>query len=105
MRRGRFRRLPVLDDGGALIGILSERLLHEHVGYLPTTRVTAAMVENPITIGPEESIERAAEILLEHKIGGLPVVSEGALLGSITESDLLAGFLRQARGEAAARGK
>lgn len=97
MRRGRFRRLPVVDDAGALVGILTERALHEHVGYLQTTRVTAAMVEKPLTIGPDESIERAAEIILEHKIGGLPVVNNDTLIGIITETDLLAGFLRLVR--------
>ena len=97
MRRGRFRRVPVIDDGGALIGILTERALHEHVGYLETTRVTAGMVENPLTIGVGEPIERAAEMILDHKIGGLPVVDKGALVGIITVSDLLAGFLRKAR--------
>jgi CBS domain-containing protein len=97
MAEGRFRRLPVVDDGGALIGILTDRNLREHKGYLATTRVTAAMVENAITIDPDESIERAAELLLAHKIGGLPVVKNGALVGIITESDLLAGLLRQLR--------
>lgn len=98
MRRGRFRRVPVIDDGGALIGILTDRNLREHVGYLQTTRVTAAMVDDALTIGSNESIERAAEIMLEHKIGGLPVMNKGALVGIITATDLLAGFLQRAKG-------
>lgn len=97
MKDGRFRRLPVVDDGGALIGIVTERDLREHKGFLPATRVTAAMVENPVTVGPDDSIEQAAEIILARKIGGLPVVDKGALVGIITETDLLAGFLRQAK--------
>jgi acetoin utilization protein AcuB len=97
MRRGRFRRVPVVDDGGALVGILTERALQGHVGFLPITRVTAAMTENPLTIDPDESIERAATIILERKIGGLPVVNKGALVGIITTTDLLAGFLRGAK--------
>lgn len=96
MKNGHFRRVPVVDDGGALIGILTERDLQEHKGYLPTTRVTVAMAENLVVIGPDDSIERAADILLSRKIGGLPVVnSNGALVGIITETDVLVGLLRQ----------
>ena len=95
MRQGQFRRLPVVDDGGALIGIVTERDLREHKGYLASSRVTAAMIDDPVTIGPDESIVQAAEIILARKIGGLPVVSNGALVGIITETDLLAGLLRE----------
>jgi acetoin utilization protein AcuB len=98
MQQGKYRRLPVVDDGGALIGIVTERDLREHKGYLPSTRVSAAMVENPVTVGPNDSIEQAAEIILARKIGGLPVVDKGALVGIITETDLLAGLLRQVKG-------
>jgi acetoin utilization protein AcuB len=95
MTQGRFRRMPVVDQNGVLIGILSERDLRQHHGYLPVTRVSAAMTEHPITIAPDAPIETAAELLLEHKIGGLPVVSqEGNLTGIITETDLLTGFLQ-----------
>lgn len=95
MREGHFRRMPVVGQNGALLGILSERDLREHHGYLPVTRVSAAMTEQLVTISPDAPIEAAAESLLEHKIGGLPVVSpEGALVGIITETDLLSGFLQ-----------
>lgn len=90
MRRGRFRRLPVVDTAGDLLGILSDGDLREHVGYLPTTRVTAAMTENPVTISLDAPIAGAAELMCRHKIGGLPVVDvDGRLAGIITESDLL----------------
>jgi predicted transcriptional regulator len=95
MKRGRFRRMPVVDENGTLVGILSERDLREHHGYLPVTRVTAAMTEQPVTIEVDAPIETAADLLLQHKIGGLPVVShEGNLVGIITETDLLSGFLQ-----------
>ena len=96
MAKGGFRRLPVVDDSGRLIGILTDRDLREHRGYLPATRVTAAMVENPVTIGPDNSIEDAAHLMLSRKIGGLPVVSsDGELIGIITETDLLSGFVQR----------
>ena len=95
MRVGRFRRLPVVDHSGSLIGILSERDLRPHHGYLPVTRVSAAMTADPITIDADAPIETAATLLLRHKIGGLPVVSQnGDLTGIITETDLLSGFLQ-----------
>jgi acetoin utilization protein AcuB len=98
MDRGRFRRLPVVDDAGKLVGILAEGDLRAHVGYLDGTRVTAAMVENPVTLTPNDSVERAAEILVERKIGGLPIVDEGDRpVGMLTESDLLRCFLELLR--------
>lgn len=98
MGRGRFRRLPVVDESGALVGILTDGDLRQHLGYWSTTRVTAAMVENPVTISADETIEHAAELMLEYKIGGLPVMdSDGRLVGIVTESDLLLGLLRKLR--------
>ena len=94
MGHGRFRRLPVVDASGALIGILTERDLRQHVGYLPTTHVNAAMTEKVLAVGPDEPIDSAAALMLERKIGGLPVVGkDGKLLGVITVTDLLQGLL------------
>jgi CBS domain-containing protein len=96
MAKGGFRRLPVVDDSGHLIGIITDRDLREHKGFLPTTRVTAAIVENPVTVSPDDTIEAAAHLMLERKIGGLPVVaSDGQLVGIITETDLLSGFVQR----------
>ena len=90
MDRGRFRRLPVVDDAGKLVGILAEGDLRAHIGYLEGTRVTAAMVENPATLAPTDTVERAIELLLERKVGGLPIVDgDGRPVGMLTESDLL----------------
>lgn len=94
MRRGRFRRLPVVDAQGRLLGILSDGDLRAHGGYLESTRVTAAMVENPCTVSAEAPIEEAVEKMLERGIGGLPVLDgDGNLAGIVTESDVLRGFL------------
>lgn len=105
MARGRFRRLPVVDDQGNLVGILTDGDLRQHIGYWSTTRVDAAMIENPTTIGQDESIEHAADMMIEYKIGGLPVLHGGHLVGIITDSDLLQGLLHMLRhGSAAAAG-
>lgn len=99
MARGSFRSLPVLDDRGNLIAMLTDRDLRQHLGYLSSTRVTAAMVERPLTVHPDTPIETAAALILDKKVGGLPVVDEsGSLLGIVTVTDLLRGLLRMVRG-------
>ena len=95
MDRGHFRRLPVVDAAGALIAIITDRDLQRHTGYWETTHVDAAMTESPLTIGPDQPIAEAARLMLEHKIGGLPVVDgNGRLIGIVTQSDLLRAFLQ-----------
>ncbi len=92
MDAGHFRRLPVV-DGGKLVGILTERDLREHTGYLESTRVSAAMRTALITISPYGTVEDAARLMLKHKIGGLPIVDNSRLVGIVTTSDLLKAFL------------
>ena len=92
MDAGRFRRVPVVEDG-RLVGILTERDLREYTGYLESTRVNAAMRTALVTVTPYNTVEDAARLMLKHKIGGLPIVADGKLVGIITTSDLLKAFL------------
>jgi len=92
MDAGRFRRVPVVDDG-RLVGILTERDLREYTGFLESTRVNAAMRTALITVTPYNTVEDAARLMLKHKIGGLPIVADGKLVGIVTTSDLLRAFL------------
>lgn len=92
MRTGRFRRLPVVDDG-KLVGIVSDRDLRQHWGHLGETRVTAAMTDEVVTVAADAALEEAARIMLARKVGGVPVVEAGRLVGIITASDLLGAFL------------
>jgi acetoin utilization protein AcuB len=92
MTAGNFRRLPVVDDG-RLVGILTERDLHKYSGFLASTRVNAAMRTVLITITPYYSVGDAARLMLKHKIGGLPIVADGTLVGIVTTTDLLKAFL------------
>lgn len=99
MERGRFRQVPVVDSQGRLVGIVTQRDLREHKGYLATTKVTAALTEPAIAVGPDHPIEEAAQILLERKIGGLPVIDgERRVVGILTTSDLLRGLLNSIGG-------
>jgi acetoin utilization protein AcuB len=90
MRDHRFRHLPVVEDG-QLVGILSDRDLRP-VLLSPTlarARVGELMSENLTTVGPEALVEEAASLLVVKKIGCLPVVADGRLVGIVTETDLL----------------
>ena len=92
MQKGGFRRLPVVTNG-QLVGIITDRDMREHAGYLDRTEVKAAMSTKPLSVTPATTLEAAAQLLLKQKIGGLPVVESGRLVGIITTSDVLQAFL------------
>jgi CBS domain-containing protein len=102
MKLGRIRHMPVLDDDGGLVGILSQRdLLHGALSValgfgqvarqkvLKSLRVKEVMTGSPSTIGPDEPVARAARKMLDEKIGCLPVVEGDRLVGILTESDFV----------------
>ncbi len=106
MRQNQVRRLPVLDENGALIGIVSEKDLlyaspspatslsiYEMHDMLTRLRVTELMTPDPVTVTPDTLLEEAALIMADSKIGGLPVVKDGNLVGIITETDIFKVFL------------
>jgi len=93
MRKGGFRRLPVV-DAGRLIGIITDRDIRRHVGYLDATTVGAVMTPDPKTVTPRMSVEDAARLMIAHKIDGLPVVEDGRLVGIVTTTDVMKAFLR-----------
>ena len=106
MRQNQVRRLPVLDANGALVGIVSEKDLlyaspspatslsiYEMHDMLSRLRVTELMTANPVTVTPDTLLEEAALIMADSKIGGLPVVKNGDLVGIITETDIFKVFL------------
>jgi len=93
MEQGGYRRVPVVDDD-TLVGIITDRDIRRHVGYLDSTRITAAMTSDPKTVTPRMSVEDAARLMITHKIGGLPVVEDGKLVGILTTTDVLKAFLK-----------
>ncbi len=104
MRDRRFRHAPVVDADGRLIGMLSERDLREHIGALDVTRVSAAMTEPALAVAPDDPLERVARLLLAQQIGAAPVVDpDQRVIGIITTTDLLRGFLDGTVGEHTAR--
>ena len=104
MQLGRIRHLPVLDDDGEqLAGIVSQRdlfrgALAQALGYgqhasrklLDTFAVKDVMITDVITTSPDTPLVNAAHELIERKIGCLPVVENGRLVGIITEGDFVA---------------
>jgi len=109
MFKARGRHLPVV-DGDRLVGMLSDRDLYrwgplkdaahpEGAMALCTTAVAEIMTREPIhSVDPLTTIGDAAEILLEAKIGALPVLDGGRLVGIITTRDLLGALVKCKRG-------
>ena len=90
MELGMFRHIPVLDQRGRLVGILSDRDILRSLARGSSVTVAEIMTRNPFTVKPETGAHLAAQIMLDRKIGSLPVVTdEGQLVGLVTETDFL----------------
>lgn len=105
MRHHRIRHLPVV-KGEKLVGIITESDIRQAMVPMPKGRrskeqyfipsdalVKEFMTGEVITVEPHTHIEDAARLIYQHKIGGLPVVEKGKLVGIITETDILAVFI------------
>ncbi|MBI3030771.1 MAG: CBS domain-containing protein [Candidatus Rokubacteria bacterium] len=105
MRRKVIRHLLVT-EGERLVGIVTDRDIRLNlpspatslsvweINYLLTKlTVGDVMTKAVITVDPERPTEEAARLMLEHRIGALPVVSDGQLAGILTETDLLRAFV------------
>jgi CBS domain-containing protein len=88
MLREGMHQLPVVENG-ELVGIVSERDLRPHSGYLERTKVDAAMTYSALTVAPTETALRTAQLLIERKFNALPVVENGRLVGIVSRTDLL----------------
>jgi CBS domain-containing membrane protein len=103
MSWARIRHVPVVDKENRLVGVISHRdLLHASISaianpapeverkqFLSTIPIEKVMRTDIQTIGPDVSIQEAAKLMRARKIGCLPVVLEGKLIGIISEHDLL----------------
>lgn len=105
MKREQIRRTPVMKDG-KMIGIVSERDLLDaspsdatslsvwEVNYLLSrVPVSDVMTKDVLTLEEETPIEEAARIMVDNKLGGLPVIRGKTVIGLITETDLFKCFL------------
>ena len=96
LRYGRFGRLPVVDENGKLVGIISASDLELFFSTAPSPgvvkrqfRVDQVMKAPVHTVSPDYPLEEAARLMMRHKIGGLPVVEDEKVVGIITESDII----------------
>ena len=110
IRQKGIRHLPVV-EGKRLVGIVTDRDLrqaapsgatslsiHELHYILEKLTIREIMTKEVVSVRPDQTVDDAALLLLGHRIGGLPVVREGELVGIITETDILQAFL-QLRGK------
>jgi acetoin utilization protein AcuB len=112
IRDKRIRHLPVVNEEGRLIGIVAQTdLLHAspsatttlsifEVNYLlANLHVREVMSSPPIIVYEDAPLEEAARLMVEKKIGCLPVVRDDILVGMITETDIFETFVEILGGE------
>jgi acetoin utilization protein AcuB len=106
MKTGRLRHLPVLDEDGRLVGIVTDRdlrqvvldpALHERLAAeiartLDTAKVRDIMTWGVLTVRPGTPLRDAARLMHQHKIGALPVVERDRVVGMLTETDVVKAF-------------
>lgn len=101
LRSKRIRHLPVV-EGQRLVGIVTDRDVKratpsvlagvgkdEYDNTLLTIKVAQLMTREPITVPRQSALKAAVEIFINRKVGALPVVDEGHLVGILTEIDIL----------------
>jgi acetoin utilization protein AcuB len=106
MRSEKVRRFPVLNKQGKLVGIIAEKDLlyaspspatslsiYELPYLLSKIKIRDLMTSDVVTVTEDTPLEEAARIMADSKIGGLPVVRDGKLVGIITETDMFKVFL------------
>jgi acetoin utilization protein AcuB len=107
MAKERIRHLLVTDaGGGALLGIVTDRDIRLNLPSRATslsvweinhllTKLTVGqvMTQSLITVGPDRPARDGARLMLNHKIGALPVLDDGHLVGIVTETDIVRAFL------------
>jgi acetoin utilization protein AcuB len=95
MKINSIRHLPVVSQGNRLEGFVTLGDLKQ--GLIPSMVADLSlfdlMIKNPITVHPDDDIEIAAQLIYKHKIGGMPVVKKGIVVGIITANDLLRSFI------------
>lgn len=115
MRTKGIHHLPVVDETRRLVGILTDRdvkhavflpVLAEHMGWdqrrYKSLRVREVMTWSAVTTAPDMPLTQAAAIMFQRRIGSLPVVEDGRVVGILTETDVMAGLRSDEKVEAEA---
>lgn len=100
MQERHIRHLPVT-RGGSLVGVITDRDLRLATSHLakggpkhPETSVSQVMASPPLTADPDEPVEEAAMLMRRKKIGCLPVLEDGQVIGIVTAIDLMDAIVR-----------
>ena len=99
MKNGGFRHMPVV-DGDKLVGIISDRDLRLVMTVADSSELSATdipkdikvnkvMTADPAILVPDTDLRQAVSLMTRHKIGALPVVEKGKLVGIVTQIDLM----------------
>ena len=106
LRYSKFRRLPVVDQSGRVVGIVTDSDLNLFLATAPSPgivkrqhRIEQVMTRPVIIVSPDYPLEEAAQLMLKHKIGGVPVVEDEHLVGIITRDDILAQLVEALGGD------
>jgi acetoin utilization protein AcuB len=95
MKINSIRHLPVVAKNNMLQGFITLADLKQ--GLIPSMlgdlNLRDLMIKDPVTVSPDDDIEFAAQLIYNHKIGGMPVVKDGQLTGIITATDILRTFI------------
>jgi acetoin utilization protein AcuB len=95
MKINSIRHLPVVSEENLLEGFLTLADLKQ--GLIPSMlgdlNLRDLMITEPITVRPDDDVEIAAQLIYKHKIGGMPVIDNGQLVGIITATDILRTFI------------
>jgi acetoin utilization protein AcuB len=107
MLKERIRHLPVMDAEGRLLGIVTDRDIRLNLPSQATSlsvweinhllaRLTVGevMTKGVISVSPDRPARDAAQLMVDHQIGALPVENAGRLVGIVTETDMLRAFIR-----------
>lgn len=100
VREQHIRHLPIVDEAGGLVGMVTDRDLRAVVNAarasaqdLDTKPVGELMLHSMQTAHPLDHIDDAARLLYEYKLSALPVIQSGELVGIVTETDILRAFV------------
>jgi acetoin utilization protein AcuB len=110
MKARKIRHLPVVNTQGRLVGIVTDRdlrqmpfdpavqeQLQEAVARVAERPIREAMTWGVVAVTPESGIRQAARIMYEQKIGAVPVIEGGRVVGMLTERDVLRAFAAMVR--------
>jgi len=102
MRLDRIRHLPIVDSSGTVVGIVSQRDLFRagvssllefssqaEERWLAQIRVSDVMTREVATVHPDASVRTAVQVMLDRRVGCLPVVEDGRLVGMLSERDCM----------------